>query len=310
MQDILREVCEALIEVLAPIYLPNLNEDTWKKIADEFEQRWQVPHCVGALDGMHVALLKPPDSGSLFFNYKKFFSIVFLAICDAYKRFVWFNVGHYGKTSFAIQLCPSKKYCDLHYLKKIIVGSFNDASIFTSSDLYRKMCDKSLHLPKPEVLTGTKIVMPYFFVGDNIFGLHENMMKPYSKSAFLSKRQRIYNYRISRGRITIECAFGILNSRWRILGQPLGCKVQTSESIVSALALLHNFVITENLKFHDPVSSYDAFKAPKAKSYENGPEYVDDEDLNVFGNSIAQREELGNYFSSPQGSVPWQDAKL
>ena len=166
------------------------------------------------------------------------------------------------------------------------------------------MCDKSLDLPRPEALPATEIMMPYFFVGDNIFALHENMMKPYAKSAFLTKKQRIYNYRISRGRITIECAFGILNSRWRILQKPLGFKVETSESIVSALALLHNFIKTENLKHHDPISTYSAFKPPARRNYENGPNFIDPEDLGIFGNSILQREELVNYFSSPEGSVP------
>lgn len=97
MKYMLAEVCEALVEVLVHVYLPDLNSDNWKQISSEFEQRWQLPHCVGALDGMHVELQKPANSGSLFFNYKKFFSIVLLALCDAHKRFIWFNVGHYGK---------------------------------------------------------------------------------------------------------------------------------------------------------------------------------------------------------------------
>lgn len=97
MQSILSEVCEALSDVLAHLYLPQSAEDDWQRISREFEQRWDLPHCVGALDGKHVALKKPPNSGSMFFCYKKFFSMVILAVCDAYRRFIWFNVGHYGK---------------------------------------------------------------------------------------------------------------------------------------------------------------------------------------------------------------------
>lgn len=78
MQSMLKEVCQILSEVLPWIYLPKLNEDGWRKIASEFERRWQLPHCIGALDGMHVALKKPPNSGSIFFNYKKYFSIVIM----------------------------------------------------------------------------------------------------------------------------------------------------------------------------------------------------------------------------------------
>lgn len=96
MQKILVEVCQALVECLTPIYIPDLNKDTWEKKALQFEQKWQCPNCIGALDGYHVWLQKPPNSGSVFYNYKKFFSIVMLALCDAFRRFIWFNVGNYG----------------------------------------------------------------------------------------------------------------------------------------------------------------------------------------------------------------------
>lgn len=97
MKNIVAEVCEALVELLVHVYLPDLKQENWKLISDQFEQRWQLPHCIGALDGMHIKVMKPPNSGSLYFNYKKFFSIVLLGLCDAYKRFTWFNVGHFGK---------------------------------------------------------------------------------------------------------------------------------------------------------------------------------------------------------------------
>lgn len=96
MQKILVEVCQAITEVLIPIYMPKLDQETWKKISNEFEIRWNIPHCLGALDGKHFELKKPPGSGSIFFNYKKYFSMVLLALCDAHRRFTWFNIGHYG----------------------------------------------------------------------------------------------------------------------------------------------------------------------------------------------------------------------
>jgi len=41
------------------------------------------PHCLGAIDGKHVVLECPANTGSSFFNYKETFSIILLAVVDA-----------------------------------------------------------------------------------------------------------------------------------------------------------------------------------------------------------------------------------
>jgi len=46
-----------------------------EKIALDFEYLWKFPHCLGAIDGKHVLLQVPANSGSLYFNYKKTFSL-------------------------------------------------------------------------------------------------------------------------------------------------------------------------------------------------------------------------------------------
>ena len=55
-----------------------------------------MPHVTGVIDGKHVRIKCPKDTGSLYYNYKGFFSLVLLVICDADYCFTLFDVGQYG----------------------------------------------------------------------------------------------------------------------------------------------------------------------------------------------------------------------
>jgi hypothetical protein len=79
--------------------IPTPAEAEWENIATKFLNLWDFPNCIGALDGKHVQIVAPSNSGSNYFNYKKIFSLVLLASVDANYKFIAVDIGFYGKNS-------------------------------------------------------------------------------------------------------------------------------------------------------------------------------------------------------------------
>ena len=99
VSGIFEEAREALWKNLQPIVMPELNTEIWKASENVFTEKWNFPHCIAAIDGKHVHIKAPPHRGSEFFNYKKYHSVVLLALVDANKRFLTVDVGQYGRVS-------------------------------------------------------------------------------------------------------------------------------------------------------------------------------------------------------------------
>ena len=291
---IIPETCNAIWNVLLSedyIKVPK-SEEGWREIAEGFFNRWNFPNLVGAIDGKHVLIQAPARSGSMYFNYKKTFSIVLMAVCDSKYRFTLVDIGD--------------------------CGSQSDGSVFANSFLGYAIESDILNIPNARLLPNSNRKLPFVFIGDDAFGLKPNMMKHYPFQN-LSIPQKVFNYRLSRARRIIENSFGIAAARFRIFHRPINAKVSTVKSVTKAIVALHNFLM------------YKSQANPNENQY-CPPNYVDsdgvqgvipgqwrDEESSILGlrdvdrlgsnnyskNAKLIRDQFREYFTN-EGAVQWQ----
>ena len=122
-----------------------------------------------------------------------------------------------------------------------------------NSELKEPIDKGVLGLPAPEPLPNDDKPMPFYIAADDAFALKNWLMKPFSKKN-MSHSERVYNYRLSRGRRIVENAFGILAHRFRC---PLTTMLQSPEtvtSIVLSCICLHNLLRLRNRNEHVSVA--------------------------------------------------------
>lgn len=275
IREIVRDTCDKLWNNLQPLYMAKKSQNDWVKIADEFYLRTQFPNCIGAIDGKHIRIKQPADTGSLHYNYKHYFSIVLLALVDADYCFSAVDIGAYGGSS--------------------------DSHVFQRSNFGQKLERKQLNIPEGRFLPEDDgKPMPFVIVGDEAFSLSEHVLRPFARRN-LTITKRIFNYRLTRARRMVECAFGILANKWRIFHRPIDVNPEFCDSIVKAACVLHNFVRKKDgIRFEDTL-----YSCPSLENLAN---------CNVrgtgTGTGLSVRDYFANYFTSPSGSIPWQYDKI
>jgi hypothetical protein len=248
-----------------------MNEEDWINIADKFYDRTNFPNVIGAVDGKHVRVVKPDNSGSKYFNYKKYFSQVLMAWVDADYKFVFIDVGS--------------------------LGGMSDSTVFKESKMGQMLENNKLNIPEGRPLPGDENgrMVPFYVVADEAFGLSKHVLRPYAKKN-LSVPKRIFNYRHSRARRLVECTFGILVNKWRIFHRPLDVGEQFCDSIIMCCCVLHNFVRMKD-GIHFPDTLYECT--------------LDNVSFGVSEHRGADvRQYLSTYFTTPEGAVPWQYNKI
>ena len=175
VQEIVYHVCQALWVTLQLQYMPVPNAEFWNRSADSFLCRLNFPNVIGAIDGKHILIQAPKNSGSAYYNYKEFFSIVLMAIADARCKFVLVDIGKQGSQS--------------------------DSAVFHNSSFGQAYMQHELNIPSGHQLPGYPKggVQPLAFVVDAAFPLRQDLLRPYAAphQGPMNEPEKIFNYRLS-----------------------------------------------------------------------------------------------------------------
>lgn len=273
ISGIVKDTCEAIWDALQPLEMkPPSSKQRWIEISANFYKRTNFPNCLGAVDGKHIRLICPQFSGSNFYNYKTFYSIVLLAVVDSDYRFLAIDVGAYGKDS--------------------------DSNIFNNWTFAKMLKQNQLNIPGlTELPNAEGVKLPHVFLGDEAFSLNTNFMRPYPRSSLTTNTQRrIFNYRLSRARRVVECAFGILSNKWRIFHTNMTIPPDFAMLVTKTACVLHNYVrARDGYNFEDTLVHY----------FEDNPYQCSQHRSTNHGRSV--RDRFTEYFNSPAGEITWQN---
>ncbi|XP_054260322.1 uncharacterized protein LOC128984975 [Macrosteles quadrilineatus] len=246
-----------------------------KKIASDFQEKWNFPNCIGAIDGKHFRIKRPPKSGIMYRNYKGSYSINVLTVTDANYKFLFVDVGGYGKDS--------------------------DGGMFGASKIGAFLESKCIDLPEECNLPNTNIVAPHVLIGDEGFPLRTYLMRPYPRRQLLPGGEKdVFNYRLARARMVVECSYGSIKTKFNVLSLPIETKVENAVVIIKAIMLFHN-VIRER----DGISEEEAqsFREVAEKGSKGAPRV---ENNSTTNQAKIIRKRFSSYFVRREGVMPHQ----
>ena len=237
------------------------------KKTEEFYSLWQFHNCIGATDGKHIEIQAPHNSGSLFFNYKKTFSIVLLALVHATYKFTIIDAVWYGKSS--------------------------DRGLFTNSILGKSLETNKHNIPNSKPLPTSEEPLSFH----PKFPLKKYLLWPYPEvSALNDENKQIYNHRLWRARRVVENAFGILTLKFRLFYGRIQLSSENAEKVVLAVCVLHSY-LRNDVSVDDCVTENTDAPSYVTTFRRSG--------VSVSEEAMSVRKKYRPYFENV-GSFPWQ----
>jgi hypothetical protein len=244
---------------------------TLSQTSNDFWDLWNLPNCIGAIDGKHVKIQAPTNSGSRFFQLQTQYFCVMLALVDVCYKFTVVYIGSYARSS--------------------------DGGIFAHSEL-GKYLETRLGIPEDKQPPGTAYVAPHVIVGDEACPLKTYLMRPYPGSqSKVDNEKSLFNYRLSRARRVAENAFGTLSQKFQICQRTLQSLPENAD-IIFATCVLHNCLRDQGVALSHMGSS---------ANVRSNLTKIPNQGGSAHQSAFEVREKFKQFFntSSPSGFVPW-----
>ncbi|KAL3500807.1 hypothetical protein ACH5RR_039900 [Cinchona calisaya] len=216
------EVCSAIKTVLMPKYLQWPDEESARRIKDEFEAISGIGNVVGSMYTTHIPIIAPKISVAAYFNrkhternQKTSYSITVQGVVDAKGVFSDVCIGW--------------------------PGSMSDDQVLEKSALYQRASQ--------ELLKGVWIV------GGSGYPLMDWVLVPYTQQ-HLTWTQHAFNEKTGEIQRIAKDAFARLKGRWSCLQKRTEVKLQDLPVVLGACCVLHNICELRNEEM-DPELNYD-----------------------------------------------------
>lgn len=118
--------------------------------------------------------------------------------------------------------------------------SMHDGRVLKRSDIFIR-AERGDILTVPTTNVGGQEIRPYL-VGDSAYPLSPWLIKPFPEGT-QDPDEIHFNRELSAARVKVECAFGMLKKRWRILIKRFKSSIGFAVRCAVACAVLHNFCL-------------------------------------------------------------------
>ena len=198
VESVVHEIYQILSENIGPkiVKFPVSKQEV-AEATGHFLQKFGFPQVIGCIDGTHIPIKQPSEISHDYFSHKMCYTINFQAICDAYGKFI--NVEAEWP------------------------GSVHDVRVFAICGIQNNYSSGKFNLFYKKLLPGYDCI-PQLFLADPAYPLLPHVMKEYEHCS--TNEEVVFNQMRRSTRSTIECAFGKLKARWRILQRPMDIPVE------------------------------------------------------------------------------------